>query len=371
MPRRGENIYKRKDGRWEGRIAKGYEGDRRVYQSLYGKSYREVKDKMECFRQELPERRKGGRTLDETAEMWMRVQSEYWKEGTCSTYRQMLNKYVIPHLGRKPVCQITNRVLLEFSTKIASQDGQPLSRNYIFQICSLVRRIMIYTKKHFDGGITVPENPIKKEQVRNIILPSESTMMILEKYLYENCEKDTCVGILIAFHTGIRVGELSALMWKDIDLEEGTLYIRKNLLRVHNRRGEEKPENSTKVVSQEPKSSDSARVIPLPPCLITVLKEHRKEESLYVISGIKASWAEPRTIQYRFKSILKKCEIEYFNFHILRHAFATRCVAMGLDVKTLSEILGHSSIQLTLNLYVHSTIQQKRLMMQQYDSVIH
>lgn len=142
------------------------------------------------------------------------------------------------------------------------------------------------------------------------------------------------------------------------------------MLRVKDENAYDFPDQKmTQIVRQTPKTSDSCRIIPLPEKLIVLLRQYQKDVTAYVISGGKNPWAEPRTIQYRFKNILKRCNIEYFNFHMLRHAFATRCVAMGLDVKSLSEILGHSSIQITLNLYVHTTIQQKRLFMHQYNSI--
>lgn len=234
----------------------------------------------------------------------------------------------------------------------------------------MVRRIIIYANRQFDGGLPVPVNPVSKEQQHKIMLPSEATLSILQDYLYANSDDDTCLGIMIALHTGIRVGELSALRWKDIDLKEGNLYIRQTILRVRNEIKQENTKAVTQIVMQMPKSSDSSRIIPLPPGLLSMLRPHEKAKEDYVVSGVKAAWAEPRTIQYRFKSILRKCGIEYFNFHLLRHTFATRCVSLGLDVKSLSEILGHSSIQLTLKLYVHSSIQQKRQLMQQYDAVL-
>ncbi len=370
MPKRGENIYKRKDGRWEGRIRKQFEDGARGYQSVYGRSYREVKEKMHTIIQDGPSQGKCRQTLQEATELWIESQSSYWKAGTYTSYRQILDKYVIPRLGKKPVRQITNRTLYDFAADLKQSDDT-LSRNYIFQICALTRRIMRYLNKQYDADLSIPENPVGREQFPRMFLPSEKALQILSDYLCANSDDDTCLGILIALHTGIRVGELSGLTWKDIDLEEEILYIRRNLLRVH-RSGETRTNaNVTKVVAQKPKSSDSVRIIPLPPGLIPVLRQHQKEGSAYVVSGVKAAWAEPRTIQYRFGKILQKCQIEYFNFHMLRHAFATRCVSMGVDVKSLSEILGHSNIQLTLNLYVHSTIQQKRLLMQQYDFAIH
>lgn len=369
MPKRGENIYKRKDGRWEGRIRKYVDDRKWKYRSVYGKSYHEVKEKMCRMKQETESKGAGEYTVAEAAELWIQARSPYWKAGTCSVYRQMLNKYIIPYMGGMPVRRITNQVLLDFMTNVNTQNV-PLSRNYMFQICSAIRRILSYINRQYDLGIVIPDNPVSKEHAHNILLPSESTLTVLADYLLANSDNDTCLGILIALHTGIRIGELSALRWKDIDLEEGVLYIRSNIIRVYKNDGEKENGCATQILAQKPKSSDSVRIIPLPACLIPILREHRKEESRYVVSGVKAMWAEPRTIQYRFENILKKCQIENFNFHMLRHAFATRCVSMGLDVKSLSEILGHSDIQLTLNLYVHSSIQQKRLLMQQYDAVI-
>lgn len=370
MPKRGENIYKRKDGRWEGRIWKCSGDGTRSYQSVYGKNYRDVKEKMQQIKQEAESLSNDQHTLGNAAELWMQSQSSYWKPGTRSFYKQLLDIYVIPRLGNMPIRQIGNKMILEFAAEL-SQSDKSLSRNYMFQICALIRRILRYMNQQYDSRVTIPNNPVSREQIPNMLIPSESTLSVLADYLYANSEDDTCLGILIALHTGIRIGELSALTWQDIDLDEEILYIRRNMLRVHKGSESEENKNLTQVVSQKPKSSDSVRIIPLPPCLIPVLRKHQKEDNSYIISGVKAPWAEPRTIQYRFKSILKKCQLEYFNFHMLRHAFATRCVAMGLDVKSLSEILGHSNVQLTLNLYVHSTIQQKRLLMQQYDSAVH
>lgn len=379
MARRGENIYKRKDGRWEGRIRRNTAIGGRAYQSVYGKSYREVKDKMYCVKQEIKEeearRSREDYTMSEASQIWMKAQAVYWKAGTYSAYRQILQKYIIPYMGQISIRQITDRTMMEFATQVNQKEAGTLSGNYMFQICAMVRRIMIYMNKQYDGSISIPGNPVTVKKSRPIILPCDTSMSRLEDYLYDHCENDTCLGILIALHTGIRIGELSALLWKDIDLEEGILYVRRNMLRVSGgsstKMDKDAEGKNTRIIEQEPKSRDSARIIPLPPSLIPVLKKYRKSESDYVVCGVKNPWAEPRTIQYRFENILKNCQIEYFNFHMLRHVFATRCVAIGLDVKSLSEILGHSNIQMTLNLYVHSTVQQKRLLMQQYDSVIH
>lgn len=370
MPKRGENIYKRKDGRWEGRIRKkmlsdGHSG----YQSVYGRTYREVKEKINAVRQEQTES-PCSITFGEASGLWLEAHRADWKPGTYATYRQMITGYVLPYLGGMRLSEMNSQRMEEFAAHVRKEKGEAkLSANYLSQICEMIRRIINYMNKRQGETAALPANPIVKPHARQMIIPSESSLRILEQYLSAHCGKDTCLGILLAFHTGIRIGELSALKWEDIDKTEHVILIRRSLLRIK----EDGKDSAfcgriTQVVEQTPKTTDSVRVIPVPPRMIPLIEEHRKEDHMYVISGEKNPWAEPRTIQYRFKNILDQCGIEYFNFHLLRHAFATRCVSKGLDIKSLSEILGHSNIQMTLNLYVHPTIQQKRKMMEQYDT---
>ncbi len=140
-------------------------------------------------------------------------------------------------------------------------------------------------------------------------------------------------------------------------MKENVIRIQGNMQRV---RETAEGEKKTKVAVLPPKTADSVRAIPIPPLLFPLLKEHQKEENSFVISGKKNGWIDTRTLQYRFERILQKCGIAYFNFHMLRHAFATRCVSMGFDIKSLSEILGHSNVKITMSLYVHPTMQQKK-----------
>lgn len=309
-------------------------------------------------------------TFANTAELWIQSRKNRWKPGTYTVYIQRLTKYILPYFGDMKVNKITESTMENFVSYLTSLPNvSPLSLNYISQICGTVRRILIYAESKHHCGLSIPSNPAAKSRSGRIILPSADSLRLLEHYLLVHCEEDTCLGILIAFHTGIRIGELSALTWNDIDLNEGLIYIRKSLLRVKDENAQQfSNQKMTQIVEQTPKTSDSARTVPLPEKLMPLLRRYQKEVSLHVVSGVKKPWAEPRTIQYRFKNILKKCGIEYFNFHMLRHAFATRCVSVGLDVKSLSEILGHSSIQITLNLYVHTTVQQKKIFMRQYNS---
>lgn len=368
MPRRGTNIYKRKDGRWEGRLQKErVPGEKRKYISFYGKTYHEVKEKMSqaekcCLRKQ----RKCFYTIEEMVSVWLEEHKAYWKESTYATYRQMAVKHIYPELGALKWEQFTPAVQERFVlSKRKGENGTPVSNGYLHNICSLLIQALSYMKKKYHYEIELPDFSNVKSGKSTIILPGEGKLVILEQYLLTHQETDnTCLGILLAMHTGIRLGELCALTWGDIDFKEETLYIRKNLQRIRQFDGQK---NNSEIVIQTPKTEHSLRMIPLPGILIELLKERAGQKEDFLVQGKKNQWAEPRTLQYRFADILEKCQIEPFNFHKLRHCFATRCIAQGFDIKSLSEILGHSSIQITLNLYVHSSMNQKKKLMNLFD----
>lgn len=363
MPKRGENIYKRKDGRWEGRVRKPEPSETGgKYKYIYGRTYKEVKEKMEVYKKE-PFRKTCLHVwnMREAVEAWLKYGKADWKPTTYRTYRQIAEKYIVPFLGNMKIDRITAHTLDHFRRQINSGNGRYLSNNYQFYICSLVRRILMYTRERYNCDISLPVLPVFQNKKGRIELPGEKTLAALENYLLENIEEDTCVGIIIALYTGIRIGELCALTWEDIDWEEGILQVKKSAKNPGGGQPGEQNE-SYHAGSQDgrfhalyPDPSGHIRFAP-----------GTKRKTGFIISGRKNAWADPRTVQYRFKKILQKCGVEYFNFHMLRHAFATRCVAMGFDIKSLSEILGHSNVQITMSLYVHPTIQQKKKLMDRF-----
>lgn len=368
MPKRGENIYKRKDGRWEGRIKNAqYVNDGKKYRSVYGRTYGEVKRKLEEAKQEKCFT--GGWCtirMEEAVNIWYADKRGDWKESTYAAYRQIVERYILPDLGKQPLYKINNQVLGSFAAGIRQQNRlKRLSGIYLFYICGIVQRIMSHIQKKTGERLDIPLNPVSVEKKPRMILPGAVELSTLEAYLLENIDNDTCLGILTALHTGLRIGELCALTWNEIDLEAGILHVRNNIQRVRDYDGSA---NKTRMLVMTPKTSCSVRDIPIPPVLLSVLISNRKDSSFRFVSGVRGSWMDPRTLQYRFRKILEECGVGYFRFHMLRHAFATRCVEKGFDSKSLSEILGHSSIQITLNLYVHSTLQQKRRLMNLMDS---
>lgn len=140
----------------------------------------------------------------------------------------------------------------------------------------------------------------------------------------------------------------------NIDIEQGIISVNKTLQRIQVKNGLCK----TKLMLAEPKSESSKRKIPIPKCVLELLKNNRGDNDNYILSNKKKP-IEPRTIQYRFAKILKNGNLPSVHFHAIRHFFATNCIKLGFDVKALSEILGHSNVSITLDRYVHSSFEQK------------
>ena len=159
----------------------------------------------------------------------------------------------------------------------------------------------------------------------------------------------------MSLFTGLRIGELCALKWSDIDLSNRTISVSKTIQRIAVQGG-------TQLVITEPKSISSVREIPIPDCIFSLLRKFCSNADFYILSGMTKP-VEPRTMQYRFQALLKKAKLPSIHFHALRHMFATNCVELGIDVKSLSEILGHSGVEITLNRYVHSSLERKKAFM--------
>ena len=165
------------------------------------------------------------------------------------------------------------------------------------------------------------------------------------------------LGFLIALYTGVRIGELCALQWQDIDLNDKVLHITKTLQRIKN---PDPKGPKTIIFIGEPKSAKSYRDIPIPPFLFAAFSQMKASKHAYVLTEQVSRFLEPRTYQEKYKRYLKEFGIRDVKFHVLRHTFATRAIAQGFEIKSLSEILGHASVSFTLEKYVHSSIELKK-----------
>lgn len=352
MARRGENIYKRKDGRWEGRYKNGVKPDGTTrYSSIYGKSYTEVKSALSKKRgsaavTNVPK----NLTLNNLFELWFADIRLKVKESTYANYQMKYEKHICSTIGRRPYDKLTAEQLNDL-VKAKLSDG--LSPKYTADIVGVVRSVCRFAKKRFgyqdkSEFIIIPKGKPKEKELLN-----KTEQARLNRYLNSNPTLSN-VGILLSSATGIRIGELCALTWRDIDLEKRTLTVRSTIQRIKNIDGD----TATKLVLTPPKSCLSAREIPLPDFIIPLLSDLKSDEKHYILSG-SGHIVEPRTMQYRFKRILSDLKLPDVSFHSLRHLFATNCIELGFDVKTLSEILGHSSVEITLNRYVHSSMERK------------
>ncbi|MDO4291717.1 MAG: tyrosine-type recombinase/integrase [Eubacteriales bacterium] len=374
MAKTGSNIYRRKDGRYEGRILIGRDLHKKSrYLYVYAKSLREVKEKMRCLRaQQKNPRRSGPLSMGRCAEEWLEGNRSCWKPTTYDAYLRLIERYILPILGGCPVREFSTAMLDSFCAQLEDRSRKKeLTGSYRKYICSIACQIAEYASFSHQLDLAAVRLPSLKSVKTEMSLPSQEELDCLERYLLKNASDDTCLGILFAMYTGVRIGELCALRWEDIDLENAVVHIRRNLQRI--RRPGESPAGPdsirTMLSFQEPKSVKSLRPIPLASRLLKLLKQYCRPDELYLIPGKDFPWTDSRTIQYRFKAILQKCGCSNFHFHLLRHAFASRCLREGFDLKSLSEIMGHSSVQVTLNIYVHSTMQQKQDMINMiYDS---
>lgn len=361
MAKKGLNIYKRKDGRWEGRILLDAPEGRRKYRSVYGHSYREAKNKLlELAAKDPGEERGCPLTVGQVMERWLKDRQCIWKESTYACYRQLVSRHVTGRVAQLHAADFNNIQFHVFLQGIRCRDGSAASAAYLHNIGAAVMQAFRYMQREYRYQLPSLTNIKTVRSGRNLVLPSDIQMHKLRDYLYRNKEDSTCVGILLAYHTGIRLGELCALKWENIDFEKGILQVNRNMQRVKNFGA---ADGKTDIRIQTPKTVTSVRCIPLPDRLTALLLENRGADADYIIQGKKRKWAEARTVQYRFRAILKECGVEPFKFHMLRHYFATTCIQNGFDVKSLSEILGHAAVQTTLNLYVHSSMSQKRRLM--------
>lgn len=365
MSKRGENIYKRKDGRWEGRYIKCRVDNKIQYGCVYGKSYREVKEKLNIALIEKAKQpcytfgeNKIITTFKEASLAWYESIKSHAKQSTIVKYNNILNKHLIAKFENTDIKKITRAQIIDFNNELllsGGKNGKGLSPKTVSSIMSVLKCIWKYSSQQLDLNLAdIGKITIKQPQKPMRILSLQEQQKI-SKYLYNNLTSIN-MGILLCLYTGIRIGEVCALKWSDILFDEGSISINKTMQRIQTTDKYKK----TKIIVSEPKSNCSIRKIPLPSELLNLLKASKKPKNSYFLTGDSLKYVEPRTMQNHFKAVIKNCNIDYANFHALRHTFATRCVELGFDVKSLSEILGHSSVNITLNKYVHPSMELKQ-----------
>lgn len=360
MARKGENIYLRKDGRWEGRYIKGRnQNGKAVFGSIYGKQYCDVKKRLIIIKSELYREKdlapqKNERTFYDWGEYWLeKIIKPHIKAGTYTGYRRNLERHIYPFLMNILVTDITSEDIQAMVNALQTS----LAPATLHGVCRLLKSIL---NSAYEKGI-IAHNPFQ-----NIRLPrmNRKNPRVLTYQEQEKLEQQVLksgeVEYLLCLYTGLRVGELCALKWEDIDVENAILHVRHSAQRIPVC-GEK---NKTVLILGTPKSEASLRDIPIPYFISKVLEQKRKEESAseneFVFSGRNNKCRDPRTMQQRITSICNGLDIAGVHMHTLRHTFATRCLEKNIGYEVLCEFLGHSSPKVTLSHYAHCTLETKR-----------
>lgn len=363
MAKRGDNIRKRKDGRWEGRYKKERAVDGCIiYGSVYGKTYKEVKEKMAAIIShplQLATPKGQGKTFGEVLNLWMDNNRARLKGGTINKYQNLIDTHIMPELGQTKINELSATRINTFLNEKISRgrvDGSGgLSASYVRSIMLVINAAIKYAvSEQLCSPLKTPICKPSADKTELSILSAEEQKK-LEASLLNNFDL-TGAGIYISLHTGLRIGEVCSLTWNDIDMNKRVIHVHHTVARIRS----SSSAGSTILVIDTPKTKASKRDIPISSTLLPILLKLKTLSSKgFLLTGTN-EFIKPRTFEYRYHKILDDCGITSVNYHALRHTFATRCVEAGVDIKSLSEILGHGNVSVTLNTYVHSSLELKR-----------
>ena len=292
--------------------------------------------------------------FESVADLWKKDKKQYVKISTYSAYCLLVDNHLIPEFKGKEV--ITEELVQEYVLK---ELNKGLNEKTIKDILIVLKMILKFGVKngmleYRQIDIKFPTNHDKK-MVEVLTRDNQRKLM---DYLNDNFTFKN-LGIVICLSTGLRIGELCALRWEDIDTEESIIKVRHTIQRIYIT--DEGDRKYTKILIDTPKTKESIRDIPLSTNLSKILKPLKKvvKDEYFVLTN-DINPTEPRTYRNYYKRLLSKLGIPDIKFHGLRHSFATRCIESNSDYKTVSVILGHSNISTTLNLYVHPNKEQKK-----------
>ncbi len=359
MSKRGENIFKRKDGRWEARYIKCRETSGKIkFGYCYGKTYREAREKAARCKAALvngsPQPGYSQRRFSFFCEAWLRDQKQRVKESSYVKYSSVLALHILPKLGACPPLKLNTGLVDRFRQELMDEG---LSAATVRDTLVVLRSVLKFTAASFPGAfpaleIRYPKEP--KKEARVLSVEEQRRFMACLRENMDECK----LGILLALLTGLRVGEICALRWEHICLKDKLLRVEGTMQRLQNTEGGEA--GKTKVVIGCPKSESSRRTIPLPDSVAALCAQlDPGDPEAFILTGTRA-YMEPRKLQRRLKKLTEECGLEGVHFHTLRHSFATRCMEVGFEIKSLSEILGHASTSITLDRYVHASMEVKR-----------
>lgn len=367
MSRRGENIYRRKDGRWEGRFQKGRRLDGKIkYGSVYGHTYTEVKQKLYPLKVKYASlvlvQGKSAMPFYQWIFKWLDNIQSALKPSTYSSYRYKLEHYILPYLGELSVNEVTANEIQELVNSWTEKQFSPGTIQVIFQ---LMRRSFDYAVREgllVSNPCTQVFLPQKRKQKVHALNKQEQKRL---EVVARKAPKSQGLPTLLALQTGMRIGEIAALKWHQIDFETNTISVEHTYQRIpffHSKL------QRTKLVYQEAKTNASKRVIPMTKEIRRCLQQKKKNSKTAFVFSSGLLPCEPRLLTYHFHKLIKKADITGIHFHQLRHTFATRCLEKNYDVVSVSALLGHSSAKMTLDIYADSLIEQRLKIIQSLEN---
>lgn len=293
------------------------------------------------------------KNISQIADLWKEEKRQFVKKSTFAAYSLIVETHLQPAFGN--LTAVTEKDVQDF---VLHKLNGGLSQKTIKDMLIVLRMILKFgAKKNYcvyaPIDVIFPTDRERQElEVLSIANQKKIMRFVEDNFTFRN------LGIFICLSTGIRIGEICALTWSDIDTDNGVIHIRKTIQRIYIR---ENGIKHTELMIDTPKTATSIRDIPMTKDLLSVLKPLRKvvKDSFFVLTNDSMP-TEPRTYRNYYKKLLVKLDIPPIKFHGLRHSFATRCIESHCDYKTVSVILGHSNISTTLNLYVHPNYEQKK-----------
>ncbi len=299
------------------------------------------------------------KTFREVSILWKDEKRKLVKLSTISAYAIILENHLLPVFGDySKVIEETNVQEFVFD-KLNAGLNQKTVKDFLIVLKMVYRfGVKIGVMEHRDWDIKFP---ISQERTGIDVLSvgnhRKLVGFVAENFTFRN------LGILLCLHTGMRIGEVCALKWEDIDIVQGVINVNRTIERIYII---ENGNRHTELIISTPKTQNSIREIPLSKELIKMIKPLKKvvNSDFFVLTN-ESKPTEPRTYRNYYKSILQNLQIPLLKFHGLRHSFATRCIESQCDYKTVSVILGHANISTTLNLYVHPNLEQKKKCIEQ------
>lgn len=358
MSKKGDNIYYRKDGRWEGRYIKGRKIDGTIrYGYVYRKTKKETKRMLDMYNTfynpKIVQQPEVEMTFSEWLPIWFRSLEYQVKATTYSNYQYKLRKYITPFFKHKKVHEITEEILYSYLDELKTLNLSTSSIHSIFTLfkqCFKSACEQIACDYSFLRKVKLPNRTWGKVRALSLSEQKKFTTALKKEPLAKS------LPTLLSLHTGMRIGEISALEWADVNFEKKVIYVSKTCQRIQTK-DSQKPKTIIHV--DLAKSKSAVRLIPMTPFILKKMREHKKNsaQSRWVFS-IKNGLCEPRLLTRYFHSLREKVGLS-IHFHQLRHTFATRCLEALADIPTVSALLGHRSTQLTLDTYSDVFIEQR------------